>query len=210
LIVEDEHSEIKVIASPEEHKFITTNPKEIKEFPVKKNIQSRQIKINVDENKRFFRKSELNKDEINFLISKGYKIEKRKSLVTNKIEEFLLQPRHNESSTHLFVIHDIKEYLEKKGIEVKIYTTKKPDIVFNIGKKKIAIEVETGAVLTKVSRMQEKLKVLNGYDKWFFVVTNKNKVKNYKKYGDAIDIRYIKQKLATFLKPVDKKSSHSA
>ena len=43
--------------------------------------------------------------------------------------------------------------------------------------------------------MKEKLKVLNQYEKWFFVITDKNKVKKYKKFGDAVDKRYLKLKL---------------
>lgn len=73
--------------------------------------------------------------------------------------------------------------------------TKKPDLVFKFGKKNYAIEVETGSVLTKASRMKEKLEVLNKYDKWFFVVTDRNKVKSYKKFGESVDLRYLKKKL---------------
>ncbi|MDP2947902.1 MAG: hypothetical protein Q8N88_07340, partial [Nanoarchaeota archaeon] len=200
LIMEDEHSELKVIASPEEHKLITTKADEINEIKEEnKKQKSRDVKINVDEFKRFFRKSELNKDEIKFLLSKGYKIEKRKSLVTNKEEDFLLQPRHNETTTHLFVIYDIAEYLEKKGIKVEKYTTRKPDLVFELNGKSFAIEVETGAVLSNVSRMKEKLEVLSEYDKWFFVVTDKTKVTKYREYGKTIDIRYLRRQLNKML-----------
>ena len=128
-----------------------------------------------------------------------YKISKQKSLVSNKSEDFLLQPRHNESLTHLFVIYDLKEYLEKKGIKVQTYTTKKPDLVFKLKNKTYAIEVETGSVLTKRSRMKDKLKVLAKYNKWFFVVTNKNKVAEYRKYGKSIDLRFIRRQINKIL-----------
>ena len=129
-----------------------------------------------------------------------------KEILTKK-EKYFIKPRFTETANHLFVIEDIKNYLEKKGIEVQLYATKKPDIVFNLGKKKIAIEVETGAVLTKKSRMDEKIKVLNTYDKWFFVVTNKNKVTDYRKYGTAIDVRFLRRQLVKIL---NLKKSHSA
>ena len=198
LIMEDDHSEIKVIASAEEHKLITTNADEINIInETKKQVKGKNVKINVDEFKRFFRKSELNKDEIKYLLSKGYKVEKRKSIVTNKIEEFYLLPRHNESSTHLFVVYDIAEYLEKKGYQVEKYVTKKPDIVFNVGKKKFAIEVETGSMLNQKKFFKEKLDLLNkNFDKWLFVVTDRNKIKDYKKYGESVDLRYLKQGLS--------------
>lgn len=53
--------------------------------------------------------------------------------------------------------------------------------------------------------MKEKVKLLNeNYDEWFFVVTNKNKVKNYKKLGDAVDKRYVKLRLNKLLKTAKK------
>jgi len=199
LMMEDDHSELKVIASPAEHKLITTNPDELNLVKSKMKPQ-KKVDIGIDPNKRFFHKKGLKKDGIKFLLDEGYQIKKYKSLMTDKMEEFLLQPRHNESLTHLFMVHNISEFLEENGIETKLYTTKKPDIVFEIGGKKFAIEVETGTVLSKVSRIKEKLKVLNEYDRWFFVVTNKNKVENYKKYGDAVDKRYIKLRLNKLIK----------
>jgi type IV secretory pathway VirB4 component len=203
LIMEDDHTEIKVIASPEEHKLITTNADElVKEnnYFNSPNKKRKDVKIKIDENKRFFRKKELSKDEVKFLLSKGYKISKQKSLLKNKEEDFLLLPRHNESITHLFCTYDISEYLESKGVEVKQYVTRKPDIVFNIGKNKYAIEVETGAGLKVPSRMKEKLNGLSKYDEWFFVLTNRKKIQEYRKFGKSIDLRYLQNKLDRLLK----------
>ncbi|MEA3329609.1 MAG: hypothetical protein U9Q06_02590, partial [Nanoarchaeota archaeon] len=62
--------------------------------------------------------------------------------------------------------------------------------------KKIAIEVETGSMLTRRKVFEEKIKELNkNYDKWFFVVTDKNKVSNYREFGKVIDLRYLKEKI---------------
>ena len=90
--------------------------------------------------------------------------------------------------------------LKKKGYRVEKYATKKPDIVFKKGNKTFAIEVETGSVLKVRDRMKEKLEVLKDYDKWFFVVTDRNKVKEYKKYGKSVDVRYLKLYLTQFLR----------
>jgi len=207
LLMEDEHSELKIVASSEEHKQITTNADEIlKEESVEKK-ESKNININVDASQRVHRSSDLTKDEKDYLSRKGFREESLKNITATKKEKYFIKPRFNETANHLFVIEDIKNYLEKKGIEVQLYATKKPDIVFNLGKKKIAIEVETGAVLTKKSRMEEKIKVLNGYDQWFFVVTNINKVKKYREYGTAIDVRFLRRQLVKILKL---KKSHSA
>jgi hypothetical protein len=151
------------------------------------------------------RKSKLNKDEIKFLLDEGYQIQKYKSLLTNKMETFLLLPRHNESHMHLFMVHNISEFLEKNGIETELYTTKKPDIVFKIKYKRYAIEVETGTMLSRKKALEErKIYLDENYDEWFFVITNKNKVKDYKKLGDAVDKRYVKLRLNKLLKTAKK------
>jgi len=160
----------------------------------------RNVNIKVDSNKRYFHKKNISKDEVEYLLKKGYHIKKYKNILNGKMENFLLQPRHNESFTHLFLTHNISEFLEKKKIETVLFVTKKPDIVFEINGKMFAIEIETGSIFSKISRMKEKLKVLENYDKWFFVVTDRNKVKKYKKYGDAVDKRYVKSKLDKLVK----------
>jgi len=206
LIMENDHSELKVIASPAEHKLITTNPDELNvvEKGSKKKTISKDVKIRVNPDKRFFHKKKLSRNEIKFLLDEGYKIKKYKNLLTDKMEDFLLQPRHNESLMHLFMTYNISEFLEKNEIQTKLYITKKPDIVFEINGKRYAIEIETGSALSKISRMKEKLKVLNEYDKWFFVVTNRNKVKKYLKFGEAISSRFIKSRLNKLIKLVKK------
>ena len=160
----------------------------------------RSVNIKVDSDKRYFHKKDITKHEVKFLLDEGYQIKKYKNLLNCRMEDFLLQPRHNESLTHLFMTHNISEFLEKSGIETELYTTKKPDIVFEIRGKRFAIEIETGSIFSKISRMKEKLEVLKSYDKWFFVVTDRNKVKKYKKYGDAVDKRYVKSRLDKLVK----------
>jgi len=203
LIMEDDHSIMKVIASPQEHKLITTNPDEIKELRLhaKKQEPYKKVNIGIDDAKRFFRKNELNKNEIQHLLSEGYNFAKYKSLLTDKMETFLLQPRHNESPMHLFMTKNIAEFLEKNGIEVELYTTTKPDIVFQIKGKRYAIEIETGSVLSKISRMKNKVELLDEvYDEWFFVVTDRNLATKYKKFGDAVSARYVKPRLNKLIK----------
>jgi hypothetical protein len=160
----------------------------------------RNVNIRVDSNKRYFHKKNISKDEVKYLLNEDYQIRKYKNLLNGKMEDFILQPRHNESFTHLFLTHNISEFLEKNGIETELFVTKKPDIVFQIKNKKYAIEVETGSIFSKISRMKEKLEVLGNYDKWFFVVTDRNKVKKYKKYGDVVDKRYVKSRLDKLVK----------
>jgi len=163
------------------------------------------VNIRVDQDKRYFRKSRISKDEIKYLLLKEYQIAKYKNILTNKIETFFLKPRHNESLTHFFITKNIAEFLKKNKIEVKLYVTVKPDIVFQIKGKKYAIEIETGSAFTKVKNLKEKVKLLNeNYDWWFFVVTKRKFVKKFKQFGDSVDKRYVKLRLNKLIKLAEK------
>lgn len=199
LIMEDEHSKIKVVASPEEHAVITTNADELLEQ--KKELKNKkQADVNVDLEKRFYKKKELNEDEILYLKRQGYKEILQKS-ISGKKDKYLIKPRHNESLGHMFFVYDIASFLEKKGIKVEMFATKMPDIVFNLNGKRIAIEVETGSVAQNKNRILEKIEILKKVsDEWFFIVTNRNLVKKYKKFGETIDPRYMAGKLKKIIK----------
>ena len=225
LIIDDDHSELKVLASNEEHKLITTNPDEIieqsktkKSSKIKNQCTTKdsvkfkcksspkrlqpEVSINVDEYRRFYRHKDLNLDEIKYLLTKKYQIVEKHSIVSEKKEKFLLRPRFNESINHLFLTYDIAEFLEKKGIKVSKFITKKPDIVFELNKKKIAIEVETGKRYRSARKeLVKKAKRLNeNYDYWFFVVTTKNDVSKYRKLGKTIDPRCLSNHLNKLVK----------
>jgi hypothetical protein len=203
LIMEDEHSKIKVISSPEEHATITTNADELliqKSEEVK--TKGKQPEVNVNLEKRFYKRKELNQDEIKFLLSQGYKEFSQKSIVSGKKENYVMNPRHNESLNHMFVIYDIAEFLEKRGIKYELFTTKMPDVVFEVNGKKYAIEVETGHKIDKDrKRIEEKVADLNkNYYDWFFIVTNLRFSKKYRKYGRVVDMRYLKNCLKEIVK----------
>lgn len=204
-IMEDEHSKLKVVASNEEHKLITTNADEILEKQKKENLEFKQDKLKVnkiiiDENQGLFRLSKLNKEEIKYLKKKRYVEFKGKGINDSKREIYLIKPRFNESPQHCFLTYDIANYLKslRDVNEVKLYETKKPDIVFEANGKKYAIEIETGKVLRKNKKqLFEKVKTLNKEygDKWFFVVTNKNIAPVYNKLAKTYEKRTILSKL---------------
>jgi len=205
LIMEDDHSKIKVIASPEEHKLITTNPDEKKdENKIKEENQEplNDMKIRVDDSRDLIKKRGLNKEEIKYLSEKGYKVSNQKSFITGKREDYLIRERPNESLAHTFLVLEIKDFLEKNNIKVETFVTKKPDLIFEIAGVKYALEIETGTSFTNVKYLNEKVELLNKeYNNWFFVVTNKNLVQKYRKLGKSVDPRWI----GTFLKKLLKK-----
>jgi len=200
LIMEDDHSKIKVIASPEEHKLITTNPDELNQDKDKEKSKptivkkGKTITINVDSSIGFFKYNNISKDERDHLLKLGYKISEHKSILTNKKEKYLLRPRSNEGIPHFFLVQDIKRFLEKNKIPVQIYQTVKPDLVFEVNKKKYAIEVETGIALTHHKKLLlEKIKNLNQEykDNWFFAVTDRKIASKYSKLGKTTEQRYL-------------------
>jgi hypothetical protein len=207
LIMEDDHTKIKVIASPQEHKLITTNPDEIKDIQASKvhkeiiNVKGKNVTINLDEDEGYFKKRNLNKEEINYLLRRGYIESKHQSILSNKKEAYLIKKRHNESLSHAFTVYDIKHFLEKNKIKAEIFATRKPDVIFDINGIKYAIEVETGTVARDPTHLQNKIKLLDEIsDEWFFVVTDKHIVKKYRKFGKTIDPRYLKNQLKKILK----------
>lgn len=197
LLMENEHSEIKIIASPEEHKIITTRPDEILQNNVAETEQ-KEVNIKVDEDKGFFKKSELNLDEINYLITKGYKVSSHVSLNGGVRHDYLLKPRFNESTSHFFLVKAIESQLRNYTDKIWLYETKEPDIVFELNNEKIAVEIETGFKLDNcIGEFKIKVNYLNKkYKKWFFVVTKRD----YKKQYEAFGTTYLRTEIPQIMK----------
>ena len=158
--------------------------------------------INVDFDKHLYKYYSINKKERVYLMKEGYKFVKYQSMLSKKKEKYLIKPRFNESVIHFLVIWDIQKFLESQEVEVKLFTTKKPDIIFEIDDKTYAIEVETGSVLKRSKKqVLEKMKVLKKeYDYGFIVVPTRRMVREYRKIVPVVDYRYLKSKLQRILK----------
>jgi conjugal transfer ATP-binding protein TraC len=204
LIMENEHSEIKIVSSEAEHNQITTNAdellannenglskskQELSKQPKAQKLKPKVVNISVDPEKGFFKHKDLTFEEVKYLINKKYRIYSFYSIISGKKENFVIRPRFNESPQHCFLTFELAEYLRKFADKVYLYQTKKPDIVFELKGKKFAIEVETGKILkNSKKKIQYKSELLNkeyGED-WCFVVTNRNLTKDYKKYGETL------------------------
>jgi hypothetical protein len=213
LVMDDDHSEIRIVASPEEHQIITTKPdellvsqkllserKRLEELQIKINLQKEKresrakIRINVTKHDECVRLKDLSEPEIEYLKKKGYIEYKMKSITSPSLEIYLIKPRRTESPQHIFLIKDISNYLKTFTNNVKTYRSVKPDIVFRINRKEYAIEVETGKILRANKKaIVKKVKSLNKKykDNWFFVVTDKNLTSQYNKLGKTCDRRYL-------------------
>jgi hypothetical protein len=218
LLIDDEHSEIKIVASPEEHNLITTKPDELLEQADSSTKQSLPnnvskqtlvakkpvVNINVDEHRRFYKHKDLTLPEIKYLIKKGYKQGTHLNIL-GKRELYVLKPRRGESEGHFFLTYDIANYLRKFTDKVELFETTKPDIIFEINKTKYAVEIETGKVYTKdKKKLQAKVDTLNkDYGKnWFFALTNRKFYTNYANFGQT----FTKKSLLTQLNKMVKEN----
>ncbi|MFH1073383.1 MAG: DUF87 domain-containing protein, partial [Nanoarchaeota archaeon] len=209
LIMENEHSELKIVSSPMEHKLITTNADEILKMngasvnedmekgKKEKQDSKKDVKINIDPYYRFFRTAKVSEEERKFLLSKKYK-EYSLTGILGKKEKFLLMLGKKENYQHLFMTMEIFEFIHARTDKVWLYDTSKPDIVFEAGGKKIAIEVETGENSKEVIKRKAKL-ASTAYDSWFFVVTDKNHARKYKEFGEVCDKRFVANRLEKLL-----------
>ena len=146
-------------------------------------------KLNINEN-IIFEKDKLKEKQIKLLKQEKYEEAIEYDPLTLSTKKFLVKKIMNHSATHTFLVARIKQMLGDYADEDTLYShdTVSPDITFEINNKDYAIEVEVGSLLRKKQQLKDKLKYLdkNYSNKWFFVVSNRNLVKDYKKYGKCI------------------------
>ncbi|MEI7719447.1 MAG: DUF87 domain-containing protein, partial [archaeon] len=92
LIMEDDHSKITVISSPEEHKIITTNADELLSSEPNNKLEGKDVKIKIDPAKGLFRYDALSQDERKYLSDVDYKISEHKSIMSNSKKKYMLRP----------------------------------------------------------------------------------------------------------------------
>ncbi|MGE0793470.1 MAG: VirB4 family type IV secretion system protein, partial [Candidatus Woesearchaeota archaeon] len=142
LILDNEHQELEVVASPKEHEIITTNPNEVpkeKEY-VKNEVEKKEY------TELMYYSNKLTDDEKNDLLNEGFECGDFVPIGKTRQESVLIKKNNIEGLDHTFLVLNIKEVLTKlkaKNIEVSI--TRGADITFTNKKEDlIAIEVETG------------------------------------------------------------------
>ena len=104
----------------------------------------------------------------------------------------------SEGVVHKFWKHKIAEYYKNKGFKVLIEENinGRPDIIVKNGKKKIAIEIETGKS-NAIANIQKNLTA--GFDEVICVATNKSVEKKIKQDIERENIKDEKVKLTSVL-----------
>ncbi len=205
LLMEEDHSEIRIIASEKEHKIITTNADELlklKDEESKKSTPAKNIKNTINLDQRVYFKKDLNPVDREVLAKRGFKEYSQKNMFGKK-QTYFLKFSKTESPYHMIMIFEVVEYLKNFTDKIKTYQTVKPDIVFEANGTEYAIEVETGTVCrASKKRMQEKVDLLNkNYNKnWFFICLNKDFKKSYSEFGKTYEKRNIANKIKSIFK----------
>lgn len=208
LLMENEHTEIQIVASEEEHGLITTKPDEMLEIEQPKDGPKKlvfQEKKEFDSDKGFYKKNDLSADQIALLLGKGYVLSGHVPLGGGQYENYLLKLTGNQGTTHFFLVSVISQYIISLGGKPIICDSVKPDIVFVTSqKKRIAIEVETGLTIdSHRGRIEKKVEQLNkGYDDWFFVVSDAPYAYKYAQLGVTYTRKNVCRKLRSYFKPI--------
>ena len=145
--------------------------------------------------------NDLTYHEIEYLMNEDYKIVYQQDLYGKK-NHYLIRPPSNESLQHCFLVQIIKQVLKNNFEDVRDYGTRGPDIVFRIRNKFIALEIETGKVLSRNrKRFLEKIKSLkrNYGGDWFIIVTNRNFLGKYGKFGKTVSRKNFLKKLSSYV-----------
>ncbi len=191
LILDNEHQELEVIASPKEHKIITTNPNE-KKTEINTEDDRIAIQINLDLNKKLYYGKDLNPAQKNYLGNHGYAVANFTPIGKPRQEECWIKTNKTESVEHTFLVQNIKQELERFTKDIEINIAEKPDILFkNKNGEEFALEIETGINFDQRKKyLAEKFhKVKLKYKKNAVIILTTNKVKyKYEKINNNIPI----------------------
>ena len=151
-----------------------------------------------------FKKSELNTEQIELLKEEDYMSANEYDLLERKVIPVFIEKIMNHSRTHTFLVWSTKKLLEKrfKVEDIQWHDTKDADITFKYKGKYYAIEIETGTLLKKNRQLAEKIIFLNRKypHRWIFLVSNRNLITQYKKYGITCQRNDIEKTLLKILK----------
>lgn len=170
---------------------------------IKKNTNSINIKIELKDNDLHLVK-DLTYHEIIYLIEHKYKIIYQQNLHGIR-DYYLINSPLNESLQHCFLVQIIKQVLKNNFETVIEYRTRKPDIVFKVRNKYVALEIETGKVLSKnKKRLLDKIKSLNENfgDDWFIIVTNRDFISKYRQFGKTVSRKNFLKKVSSHVKSI--------
>lgn len=149
---------------------------------------------------RVYLKRKLDEATIRYLLFSGVR-EYRQTGISGNKEIYLVIKSKEEESNHVILTEEIVNYLKKFSDYVEINLSDSPDIILDVNGEQYAIEVENARIKDR-EKLAEKVRNLKKeYGKrWFFFVTNRNRVKAYRRFGVTYNKRNIKTKIKKIFK----------
>jgi conjugal transfer ATP-binding protein TraC len=199
LIAETMRVPIYIMASPEEHRIITTRPDDLLNQEQISRPQGDDLVREFDMNKPVHSKEELTDDQITALNQRDFEEIRGKTLKGDS-ELFIIRNETGETDEHFILQHLIMEEVRKYTPKVLKHHTRLPDITFETRAGKIiGVEIEADVGLKKsLDNMQEKLPIMQKYDDYFYVVTNPTLKRDYAgKFGSILSPEEVPDKIST-------------
>ena len=161
LIMDNDHQELEVVASPKEDEIITTNADQIIQVKEEKK-EKLDVNITINLNRGLYFGSHINNEEKNYLGNNGYVVRNFVPIGKTRYEEVWIKENKVESLEHTFLVENIKQVIISYVRSVKVNVVKDVDLLVEDKQgNEIAIEVETGKGFKKhKKRILEKFRVV--------------------------------------------------
>lgn len=139
------------------------------------------VNITLDTHRCLFSNDELDLEDSLFLERSGYQYAEFVPIGKTQKEGFYIRKNTRESLAHTFLVHNIKQHLEKYTDDIQVRLTMKPDIVFtNKHGERVALEIETGKYFRRhKERIKEKFARAKKYYPKVYIVLTSTKMKAY-------------------------------
>ncbi len=215
LMMENDHQEIKILASPEEHKLITTKPDELlnieqQETKEELPLDAKKLIKALQPFKDVYKVSELHevqKEYLEKIRDPKYTEEQLKNPDEKRGGLYFVRQYDNEGQEHVALAWWIYERLFRyTNTARRIYSKTQevnPDITFtNAAGQEIAIEVETGSnyryhldyLKSKIQRLHDTYP-----SRWCVFLTDNHYLARYQNLCKDVSI-YLRKQLRQFLK----------
>lgn len=188
----------------EESKFkereerVKQKDKELREFE-----ETSLNKLKADDNNVYV-ESDLTEKEKTLLMKHGYKRAFEYCVYEQNYIRVLVKPTMKHSITHTFLVWSTMRLLRnmREITGIHDWDTREADITFIYKKKRFAIEIETGTILSKKLQLRAKIDYLNTRykDHWLIIVSKKSLLAKYSKFGPVSPRAEVEKRLKKVLK----------